>query len=105
MEKIKLEIKEFFNLPMSEKKKFWQTSENMEGFGQLFVVSEDQKLDWNDMFYMNSLPRKSRMPHLFPQLPHPFRFYICLYFVNFFLRIYMCIFICIVIIQYKVGLN
>jgi len=36
----------------------------MEGFGQLFVVSEDQKLDWNDMFYMTTLPTKSKMPDL-----------------------------------------
>ncbi|CAJ1957736.1 unnamed protein product [Sphenostylis stenocarpa] len=69
VEKVELEIKEFFNLPMSEKKKFWQSPEHMEGFGQLFVVSEDQKLDWNDMFFMTTLPTQSRMPHLFSQLP------------------------------------
>ncbi|XP_047177731.1 protein SRG1-like [Vigna umbellata] len=73
VDEIKLEIKEFFKLPISEKKKYWQSSETMEGFGQLFVVSEDQKLDWNDMFYMITLPTKSRMPHLFPQLSLPFR--------------------------------
>ncbi|RDX96308.1 Protein SRG1, partial [Mucuna pruriens] len=73
LDKIKLEIQDFFNLPMLEKKIFWQTSQHMEGFGQAFVVSEDQKLDWADMFYMTTLPAHSRMPHLFPQLPLPFR--------------------------------
>ncbi|KAL9323857.1 hypothetical protein ACSQ67_008714 [Phaseolus vulgaris] len=73
LEKVKLEIEEFFNLPMSEKKKFWQNSEHMEGFGQAFVVSEDQKLDWADLYYMITLPKHLRMPHLFPKLPHPFR--------------------------------
>ncbi|XP_004488689.1 protein SRG1-like [Cicer arietinum] len=73
VEKVKLEIQEFFKLPMSEKKKFWQSSEHMEGFGQAFVVSEEQKLDWADMFYMTTLPKHSRMPHLFPQLPLPLR--------------------------------
>lgn len=73
VEKIKLEIQDFFNLPMSEKKKFWQTPQHMEGFGQAFVMSEEQKLDWADMFYMTTLPKHSRMPHLFPQLPHPLR--------------------------------
>ncbi|KAK7401737.1 hypothetical protein VNO78_13449 [Psophocarpus tetragonolobus] len=73
VEKIKLEIQEFFNLPMSEKKRFWQSREHMEGFGQLYVVSEDQKLDWGDMFYMTTLPNDSRMPHLFSQLPLPLR--------------------------------
>ncbi|KAK7272613.1 hypothetical protein RJT34_29326 [Clitoria ternatea] len=73
VEKVKMEIQDFFNLPMSEKKKFWQSPQHMEGFGQAFVVSEDQKLDWADLFYMTTLPKHSRMPHLFPQLPLPFR--------------------------------
>ncbi|KAL2331276.1 hypothetical protein Fmac_018857 [Flemingia macrophylla] len=73
LDKVKLEIQDFFNLPMSEKKKFWQTPEHMEGFGQAFILSEDQKLDWCDLFYMTTLPKHSRMPRLFPQLPLPFR--------------------------------
>ncbi|CAL5187269.1 unnamed protein product [Lathyrus oleraceus] len=73
VEKVNLEIQDFFNLPMSEKRKFWQTEKHMEGFGQAFVVSEEQKLDWADMFYMTTLPKHSRMPHLFPQLPLPLR--------------------------------
>ncbi|XP_057421326.1 protein SRG1-like [Lotus japonicus] len=73
LEKVKLEIQDFFNLPMSEKKKFWQTPQHIEGFGQAFAISEDQKLDWADMFFMTTLPKHSRMPHLFPQLPLPIR--------------------------------
>jgi isopenicillin N synthase-like dioxygenase len=79
-----MEIHDFFNLPMSEKKKFWQTSQHMEGFGQAFVVSDEQQLDWSDMFYMITLPKRSRMPHLFPQLPLPLRFSLSLiYFCDF----------------------
>jgi len=74
VEKVKLETQDFFNLPMSEKKKFWQTPQHMEGFGQAFVVSDEQKLDWADIFFMTTLPKHSRMPHLFPQLPLPIRF-------------------------------
>ncbi|XP_027341599.1 protein SRG1-like [Abrus precatorius] len=73
VEKVKLGIEDFFNLPMSEKRKFWQSPQHMEGFGQAFVMSEDQKLDWADLFYMTTLPKSSRMRHLFPQLPLPFR--------------------------------
>ncbi|KAJ9690868.1 hypothetical protein PVL29_013162 [Vitis rotundifolia] len=51
-----------------EKKKFWQQPEDIEGFGQAFVVSEEQKLDWADMFYMIILPTHLRKPHLFPKL-------------------------------------
>ncbi|KAH7512709.1 hypothetical protein FEM48_Zijuj12G0119400 [Ziziphus jujuba var. spinosa] len=73
VEKIKTDIQEFFNLPMEEKKKFWQNSGEVEGFGQAFVVSEQQKLDWNDIFLMTTLPVHMRKPHLFPKLPSPFR--------------------------------
>ncbi|RZC49472.1 hypothetical protein C5167_017908 [Papaver somniferum] len=73
LEKVKTEIQDFFNLPMDEKKKFWQEEGDVEGFGQMFVQSEDQKLDWADMFYMLILPRHKRNPQLFPKLPLPLR--------------------------------
>ncbi|KAF2618852.1 hypothetical protein F2Q68_00042245 [Brassica cretica] len=73
LDKIKLEIQGFFNLPMEEKKKFWQQPNEIEGFGQAFVVSDDQKLDWADMFYHIVQPIEARKPHLFPKLPLPFR--------------------------------
>ncbi|MBA0625957.1 hypothetical protein Godav_003699 [Gossypium davidsonii] len=64
-----MEVQEFFNLPMEERKKLWQKSDEIEGFGQAFVVSEEQKLNWGDMFYMITLPTYLRKPHLFPNLP------------------------------------
>lgn len=73
LEKVKTEIQDFFNLPMEEKKKYWQYPGEIEGFGQAFVVSEEQDLDWGDLFFMNTLPHHFRKPHLFPNLPLPFR--------------------------------
>ncbi|CAH2037255.1 unnamed protein product [Thlaspi arvense] len=73
LDKVKLEIQDFFNLPMEEKKFFWQQPNDMEGFGQAFVVSEDQKLDWADLFFFIVQPIQLRKPHLFPKLPLPFR--------------------------------
>ncbi|KAL7611366.1 protein SRG1 [Lactuca sativa] len=73
VERMKKETQEFFKLSMDEKKKFWQTSEDLEGFGQAFVVSNEQKLDWADIFYLVTLPENIRKPHLFPNLPLPFR--------------------------------
>ncbi|KAE8681130.1 hypothetical protein F3Y22_tig00111342pilonHSYRG00198 [Hibiscus syriacus] len=46
---IKAEIDEFFKLPIEEKKKWWKSPGNAEGFGQAFVVSDNQKLDWGDL--------------------------------------------------------
>jgi hypothetical protein len=45
MENVKIGVKEFLTIPVEEKKKFWQTPNDIEGFGQLFVASEDQKLE------------------------------------------------------------
>ncbi|KAJ0082916.1 hypothetical protein Patl1_10085 [Pistacia atlantica] len=73
VQKVKIETQEFFNLPMEEKKKYWQKAGDIEGFGQAFVVSEEQKLDWADMFFVTSLPLHLRKPHLIPELPLPFR--------------------------------
>ncbi|KEH17522.1 putative thebaine 6-O-demethylase [Medicago truncatula] len=59
--------------PVEEKKKLWQTPEDIEGFGQLFVVSENQKLEWADLFFTTTLPSYARNPRLFPNIPQPFR--------------------------------
>lgn len=72
-ERFKTEVKEFFNLPMEEKTKYWQTTEEVEGFGQAFVVSEEQKLDWADIFFLTTLPESLQKSHLLPMLPLPFR--------------------------------
>ncbi|VVA91597.1 unnamed protein product [Arabis nemorensis] len=45
----------------------------MEGSGKAFVVSEDQKLDWADLFFIIVQPVQLRKPHLLPKLPLPIR--------------------------------
>lgn len=73
VEKIKLETHKLFELPLEEKQKLWQKPGDHEGFGQLFVVSDDQKLDWSDMFFITMLPNIMRKPHLFEGMPLPLR--------------------------------
>ncbi|XP_027361947.1 protein SRG1-like [Abrus precatorius] len=73
VENMKIGVQQFFNLPMEEKKKLWQTTEDIQVFGQLFVVSEEQKLEWADMFYVNTFPLHVRNPHLIPSIAQPFR--------------------------------
>ncbi|KAL8091118.1 oxoglutarate-dependent flavonoid 7-O-demethylase 1-like [Apium graveolens] len=73
LDKVKTEIEEFFKLPLEEKKKFGQLEGDIEGYGQAFVVSKEQQLEWADMFYMITLPAEIRKPHLLPQLPQSFR--------------------------------
>ncbi|MCL7048163.1 hypothetical protein MKW94_014932 [Papaver nudicaule] len=91
VEKVKSEIESFFNLPMDEKKKFWQEEGDLQGFGQAFVQSEDQKLDWADIFVLTTLPRHMRNPRLFPKLPLPLRLILCLFrFQGIWLRFDIC---------------
>ncbi|CAN1329510.1 Protein SRG1 [Linum perenne] len=71
--KVSTEVKQWLNLPMEEKKKFWQRRDDIEGFGQAFVVSKEQKLDWGDMFYVTTLPKHLRKPFPFHSLPAQFR--------------------------------
>jgi isopenicillin N synthase-like dioxygenase len=73
VENVKIGTEEFFNLTMEEKKKFWQTTEDMEGFGQVYVALEEDKLRWGDMFFVKTLPLHRRHPRLIPFIPQPFR--------------------------------
>ncbi|RZC49534.1 hypothetical protein C5167_017971 [Papaver somniferum] len=73
IDKVKTDTEDFFKLPMDEKKIFWQEERDIERFGQAFVHSKNQKLDWADMFYMTTLPKHTRKPRLFPKLPLPLR--------------------------------
>ncbi|KAL4297143.1 hypothetical protein GQ457_12G024310 [Hibiscus cannabinus] len=73
VERMKMEVQELFNLPMEEKKKLWQKPDEIEGFGHAFVMSEEQKLNWGDRFYMMTLPTYLRKSHLLSNLPPAFR--------------------------------
>ncbi|KAF7808456.1 protein SRG1-like [Senna tora] len=54
VENVKKGVTEFFNLPMDEKNKFWQNAEDGQGFGQQFVYSKEQKLEWADIKNLNN---------------------------------------------------
>ncbi|KAK6133562.1 hypothetical protein DH2020_032691 [Rehmannia glutinosa] len=73
LEEFRTEVIKFFELPMEEKMKLWQKPDNHEGFGQLFVVSEEQKLDWSDMFYITTLPINIGNVELLEKLPTKLR--------------------------------
>ncbi|XP_050213824.1 probable 2-oxoglutarate/Fe(II)-dependent dioxygenase [Mercurialis annua] len=69
---VKLETEKLFKLPYEEKKKLWQQPESnnpSEGFGQAFVLSEDQKLDWSDMFAIFTLPLYITNNSFYDKLP------------------------------------
>lgn len=57
MEKMAME---FFMLPVEEKQKRPIAPGNMQGYGQAFVFSEDQKLDWCNMLALGIKPHYVR---------------------------------------------
>ncbi|TKY69184.1 Thebaine 6-O-demethylase [Spatholobus suberectus] len=72
VEDVKTGAQELFNLSIEEKKKLWQKPGDMEGFGQMLGFKEGSS-DWVDLFYIFTLPSHLRKPHLFPNIPLPFR--------------------------------
>ncbi|TKY49528.1 SRG1 protein [Spatholobus suberectus] len=67
------QVQRFFELPLQEKKRWAQRPGSLEGYGQAFVTSEDQKLDWNDMIFLKCLPIQNRKLDLWPENPPEFR--------------------------------
>ncbi|KAJ3681862.1 hypothetical protein LUZ60_014435 [Juncus effusus] len=72
-ERIKETIEQFFRLPLEAKNQFRQAPGQLDGYGQLFVVSESQKLDWADVLYLNTLPVDSRNLRFWPSIPPTFK--------------------------------
>ncbi|KAJ1430564.1 Oxoglutarate/iron-dependent dioxygenase [Sesbania bispinosa] len=72
LEKLKLEIENFFKLPTEEKTKYQIRPGDVQGYGTV-IRCKDQKLDWGDRFYMVINPVERRKPYLFPELPTSLR--------------------------------
>ncbi|KAK8302293.1 hypothetical protein V6Z12_D04G077200 [Gossypium hirsutum] len=60
LEKMKAAVAAFFELPFQENKKYAKAENEIEGYGQNFVVSEHQKLDWSDMIFLFTFPSQNR---------------------------------------------
>ncbi|KAF0912009.1 hypothetical protein E2562_012817 [Oryza meyeriana var. granulata] len=73
VEGMKANVKGFFELPAEIKKHFAQERGQLEGYGQLFVVSDDQKLDWADILFLNTQPVQDRNIRFWPHQPADFR--------------------------------
>ena len=70
---VKRDIAEFFKLPLEARKVHAQLPDGLEGYGQVFVFSEAQKLNWSDMLYLMLRPVESRDMRFWPVQPPSFR--------------------------------
>ncbi|GJN32084.1 hypothetical protein PR202_gb20558 [Eleusine coracana subsp. coracana] len=74
LQDMKRDATEFFKLPLDVKKVHAQLPESpVEGYGQSFVLSETQKLDWADILYLMLRPSESRDMRFWPLQPPSFR--------------------------------
>ncbi|CAL4957011.1 unnamed protein product [Urochloa decumbens] len=70
---VRRDIAEFFRLPLEAKKACAQLPDDIQGYGQGFVFSETQKLDWADMIYLKLRPVESRSMRFWPAQPPSLR--------------------------------
>ncbi|KAL5733191.1 hypothetical protein ACOSQ2_032883 [Xanthoceras sorbifolium] len=63
---MKAAVAAFFELPLEEKKKYSMGENDLQGYGQGYVVSEQQKLEWCDLIFLLTLPTKIRKFNLWP---------------------------------------
>ena len=60
MKNMKASVAAFFELPLEEKKKYAMAANDVQGYGQTFVVSEEQKLEWCDMMFLIAHPSSGK---------------------------------------------
>lgn len=70
---VRRDAEKFFQLPLDVKNAYAQRPGDLQGYGQAFVQSNDQKLDWADMFALYTQPIQARDMSYWPSQPHTFR--------------------------------
>ncbi|GLJ33682.1 hypothetical protein SUGI_0676910 [Cryptomeria japonica] len=64
---------EFFGLSFEEKQKYAPQPGDAQGYGNMFVVDEKQKLDWGDLMALALMPKKLVNLALWPTTPSDYR--------------------------------
>ncbi|CAJ2642671.1 codeine O-demethylase-like isoform X2 [Trifolium pratense] len=73
LDKVREISKQFFDLPRREKLKYVREPNDIEGYGNDVIYSENQKLDWNDRLFLKVHPEDQRNFKFWPQKPNDFR--------------------------------
>ncbi|GKD29000.1 SRG1-like protein, partial [Tanacetum coccineum] len=73
LEEVREISKLFFKLPADEKKKCLKEQNDVQGYGNEMVLSDNQTLDWTDRLYLTVLPQHQRRLQFWPQNPTHFR--------------------------------
>lgn len=76
MRKMKEMWREFFYLPMDEKKTYANSPMTFEGYGSRLGVKKNAILDWGDYFFLQLFPESVRSHDKWPKVPTPLLRYI-----------------------------
>ncbi|KAK6929373.1 LOW QUALITY PROTEIN: Isopenicillin N synthase-like, Fe(2+) 2OG dioxygenase domain [Dillenia turbinata] len=63
---VKTAVAKFYDLPFEEKKKYAVDANDVQGYGQAYVVSDKQKLDWCDQMILKTRPPEYRDMKFWP---------------------------------------
>jgi len=74
IQRMKDAVDEFFKLPIKEKETYAMLSNDIQGYGQAYVVSEEQTLDWGDALILFIYPDRYRNLRFWPKTPHGFKY-------------------------------
>ncbi|KAL3532273.1 hypothetical protein ACH5RR_005794 [Cinchona calisaya] len=73
IDELKENGRQFFKLPMEDKKKYARGANDIEGYGNDMVLYKNQTLDWTDSIYLVVSPEDDRKLNYWPQSPTSFR--------------------------------
>ncbi|XP_024966896.1 protein SRG1-like isoform X2 [Cynara cardunculus var. scolymus] len=73
LEKVREISRLFFRSSVEEKKKCLRADDDIEGYGNDMVLSNQQTLDWTDRLYLTVLPKHQQRLQFWPQIPCHFR--------------------------------
>ncbi|KAI3771755.1 hypothetical protein L6452_02922 [Arctium lappa] len=73
LEKVREISRLFFRSSVEEKKKCLRADDDIEGYGNDMVLSDQQTIDWNDRLYLTALPKHQQRLQFWPQNPSHFR--------------------------------
>lgn len=74
IDRMRVVVKEFFSLPLDAKQRYALQGGDVQGYGNLFVVNEDQKLDWGDLVTLAVMSKRLLNLALWPTTPSDFRY-------------------------------
>ncbi|KAK9060696.1 hypothetical protein SSX86_021402 [Deinandra increscens subsp. villosa] len=69
LDNIRQVIKQFFELPLEEKRNYFRETGSVEGYGNDMTYSENQVQDWCDRLFLRILPEDQRKLRFWPKNP------------------------------------